>query len=61
MKREIKESTTFDNILSFIWVAFVLTGTCYLVFWQGISAWWFVLAVALMHVDIYHKKETIED
>ena len=34
-------------LLGFAWIVLVF-GTCtYLVFWQGHSGWWFVLAVLL--------------
>lgn len=61
MKKKITTSTTFDNILGFLWSVFVLTGGCYLVFWKGISAWWFVLIVLLLSVNVWHKKEEYED
>lgn len=56
MKKTITESTTFDNILGFIWAVFVLTGGSYLIFYKGISAWWFILVVLLLSVSVWHKK-----
>jgi hypothetical protein len=33
---------------SLIWDLALLAGCSYIVFWRGHSAWWFLLAVALM-------------
>ena len=35
-------------IVCLVWNVFVLGGTVYLVGWQGWSAWWIVLAIALL-------------
>ena len=34
-------------ITVFLWDVFLIAGTSYLVFWQGHSGWWFVLAIIL--------------
>lgn len=34
-------------ILTFIWDVFLIAGTSYLVFWKGVSGWWFVLAIVI--------------
>ena len=60
MKTTITQSTTVDNILGFLWAIFVVTGASYLVFYKGISAWWFVLAVLLLSASVWHKKTVIE-
>ena len=32
-------------ICAFVWAIFLLAGTSYLVFFKGISEWWFLLAI----------------
>jgi len=61
MKRKITTSTWFDNLIGFLWCVFVLAGTSYLVFFKGENAWWFALAVVLLSVSVYSKKEEIEE
>ena len=61
MKRVIKKSSQLDNVLSFLWAVVIIVGCTYLVFWKGVSAWWYVLALALLNVDVYYYKETIEE
>lgn len=56
MKRKTTKSTTLDNLLGFIWSAGVLCGTTYLVFWRGESGAWYLLALILMSVSVYHEK-----
>jgi hypothetical protein len=36
------------SLLVVAYDAFLIGGCAYLVFWRGNSAWWFVLAVALL-------------
>jgi hypothetical protein len=60
MKTTTTESTTFDNILGFIWAVFVLTGGTYLVFFKGASELWFILICLLLGASVYHKRVVTE-
>ena len=57
MKKKVTTSTTGDNIICFLWAIFVLTDVSYLVFWKGISAWWFILIALLLSASVWHRKE----
>lgn len=56
MKTTTTESTTLDNIIGFIWAIVIVFGCSYLVFWKEESPWWFLLALLLLNVSVYHKK-----
>lgn len=55
-KKTIRETNTVGIILEFLWGVFVIGGCSYLVFFQGASGWWFVLAVIIANVSISTKK-----
>lgn len=61
MKKVIKKSSQLDNIIGFLWACIIIIGCSYLVFWKGISAWWYLFALLLIQVDVYYYKETIEE
>ena len=48
-------------ILEWLWAVIVLIGTTYLVFWVGISGWWYLLSCYLMTFTLSKKKVEIED
>jgi len=44
----------------YIYLMFILAGTCYLVFYVHISAWWWVLTIGLTYIrpELTTKDET---
>jgi hypothetical protein len=38
----------FSVIFIILWDVFVIAGTSYLVFWEGHSGWWYLLAFCLI-------------
>jgi len=61
IKKTIRERSTLGIICEWIWGASVIAGTSYLVFWEGHSGWWFLLAIFLMSASTAKKVTTIEE
>lgn len=45
MVDEMRKAIIISIIIEFLWDSLVLGVTSYVVFWKGLSGWWFVLAI----------------
>lgn len=43
-------------ICDLIWSVFVIGGTAYLVFYRGISDWWFLLAIFIVPQSLLYEE-----
>ena len=43
-------------VLSYIWNIFIITSSTYLIFFKGVSPWWYILVVLLLG-RVRNKKE----
>ena len=55
----MKNSLIF--VAYYIYAIFVVTGSCYLVFWKGISEWYFLVSLLLLEKSPITRNKQIEE